>query len=256
MPDDAQFNYSAVWSNDGKRLVMLRGYATAGDGDNVAAVVPADGSGPGLETARSLFPDQSLDFAWAPDDTSVVVVRHRPRRGPRGPAPGSADRRDPPRAVLRVNEPELAATRCSAPRERAAGPAIRAGHRRILRLPRSRRATLETWTCTSSGPSPPPPSERRSMPSWVLPSRAGSAVRGDPASKATRPEAARHARARGPSCSRHSMRSRIGWAGSASRHSTTSRAGLPWHRPRRTASRRSTRCSPPAAAAGRGPRLR
>ena len=26
MPDDVQFNYSAVWSNDGKRLVMLRGY--------------------------------------------------------------------------------------------------------------------------------------------------------------------------------------------------------------------------------------
>ena len=25
MPDDAQFNYSAVWSNDGMRLVMLRG---------------------------------------------------------------------------------------------------------------------------------------------------------------------------------------------------------------------------------------
>jgi Tol biopolymer transport system component len=79
MPDDAQFNYSAVWSNDGKRLVMLRGYATAGDGDNVAAVVPADGSGPGLETARSLFPDQSLDFAWAPDDTSVVVIRQSAR---------------------------------------------------------------------------------------------------------------------------------------------------------------------------------
>lgn len=75
MPDETQFNYGAVWSNDGTRLVMLRGYATAGDGDNVAAVVPADGSGPGLETARSLFPDQSLSFAWAPDDSSVVVIR-------------------------------------------------------------------------------------------------------------------------------------------------------------------------------------
>jgi Tol biopolymer transport system component len=74
MPDDAQFNYSAAWSNDGKWLVTLRGYATAGLGDNVAAVVPADGSGPGLETDRSLFPDQGLNFEWAPDDTSIVVL--------------------------------------------------------------------------------------------------------------------------------------------------------------------------------------
>jgi Tol biopolymer transport system component len=75
MPTDARFNYDAIWSNDGTRLVMVRGYATAGDGDNVAAVVPADGSGPGLETARSLFPDEGLSFEWAPDDTSIVVVR-------------------------------------------------------------------------------------------------------------------------------------------------------------------------------------
>jgi dipeptidyl aminopeptidase/acylaminoacyl peptidase len=82
MPTDAQFNYNATWSNDGTRLVMVRGYAVSGEGDNVAAVVPADGSGPGLETARSLFPDQGLSFEWAPDDTSVVVVRHDARGQP------------------------------------------------------------------------------------------------------------------------------------------------------------------------------
>jgi Tol biopolymer transport system component len=75
MTSDAKWNYSAVWSNDGTRLVTVRGFATAGEGDNVVAVVPADGSGPGLETARSLFPDEGLTFEWAPDDTSIVVIR-------------------------------------------------------------------------------------------------------------------------------------------------------------------------------------
>ena len=75
MSNDAKWNYGAVWSNDGTQLVTVRGFATAGEGDNVVAVVPADGSGPGLETARSLFPDQALSFEWAPDDMSIVVIR-------------------------------------------------------------------------------------------------------------------------------------------------------------------------------------
>jgi dipeptidyl aminopeptidase/acylaminoacyl peptidase len=76
MPADARFNYNATWSNDGTRLVMVRGYAISGEGDNVAAVVPADGSGSGLETARSQFPDEALGFEWAPNDTSIVVLRY------------------------------------------------------------------------------------------------------------------------------------------------------------------------------------
>jgi Tol biopolymer transport system component len=74
MPADARFNFNAVWSNDGTKLAMLRGYAIAGHDDNVASVVPADGSGSGVETVRGLFAGQDLQFEWAPDDTSVLVV--------------------------------------------------------------------------------------------------------------------------------------------------------------------------------------
>ena len=75
MADGAKWNYGATWSNDGTRLVTVRGYDAYGPSDDVAAVVPADGSGPGVETARSDIPERSWSFAWAPDDTSVVLAK-------------------------------------------------------------------------------------------------------------------------------------------------------------------------------------
>jgi WD40 repeat protein len=75
MTNDANFDYGATWSNDGTRLVTVRGYDTYGPNDDVVAVVPADGSGPGLETARSGLSGVSWIFAWAPDDSSVVIAQ-------------------------------------------------------------------------------------------------------------------------------------------------------------------------------------
>ena len=53
MPPGAVNGYGASWSNDSTRLVLNRGYALD-DSDMVLAVVPADGSGPGQETAHGL----------------------------------------------------------------------------------------------------------------------------------------------------------------------------------------------------------
>jgi dipeptidyl aminopeptidase/acylaminoacyl peptidase len=75
MTNDAKWNYHGTWSNDGTRLVTVRGYDPFGQGDDVVAVVPVDGSGPGVETTHSGRPDLSWIFDWAPDDTSVVLVR-------------------------------------------------------------------------------------------------------------------------------------------------------------------------------------
>jgi dipeptidyl aminopeptidase/acylaminoacyl peptidase len=78
MANDAKWNYNATWSNDGTRIVTLRGYDPYGQSDDVVAVVPADGSGPGVETTRSRIPDLSWVFEWAPDDTSVVIAQRNP----------------------------------------------------------------------------------------------------------------------------------------------------------------------------------
>jgi Tol biopolymer transport system component len=75
MADGAKWNFGATWSNDGTRLITVRGYDAYGTSDDVVAVVPADGSGPGVETTRSGTPDLSWTFAWAPDDTSVVLAK-------------------------------------------------------------------------------------------------------------------------------------------------------------------------------------
>lgn len=81
-PADAKFTYSGAWSNDGSRLAMLRGYASVGNGDNVAVVVPADGSGTGVESIRPLFPGQDMVFEWAPDDSSLIVTAPGSNAGP------------------------------------------------------------------------------------------------------------------------------------------------------------------------------
>lgn len=75
MAQDAKWNYGATWSNDGTRLATVRGYDAYGPSDDVVAIVPADGSGPGVETTRSGIPELSWNFAWAPDDTSVVMAK-------------------------------------------------------------------------------------------------------------------------------------------------------------------------------------
>ena len=73
MSTGAVFEDTPSWSNDGARLVVSRGYAQD-NSDMVLAVVPADASGPGQETAHGLtgFPD--TDDGWAPDDQSILAL--------------------------------------------------------------------------------------------------------------------------------------------------------------------------------------
>ena len=73
VPQDARFQDAPAWSNDGARLVVTRGYATY-DQDMVLAVVPADGSGMGVETAHRVTGCCATTHEWSPDDTSILVT--------------------------------------------------------------------------------------------------------------------------------------------------------------------------------------
>ena len=72
MPAGATFQDAPAWSNDGTRLVVVRGYATRNQ-DIALAVLPADGSGVGIETRRGLTGCCDTVYAWAPDDKSVLM---------------------------------------------------------------------------------------------------------------------------------------------------------------------------------------
>jgi len=72
-PPGSTFEDRPVWSNDGTRLAVIRGYDTRNQ-DVLVAVVPADGSSTGVETRHKLTGccDSLLD--WAPADSSVVLL--------------------------------------------------------------------------------------------------------------------------------------------------------------------------------------
>jgi Tol biopolymer transport system component len=74
-PADSRWNYLGGWSNDGTRLVVIRGYMRDGSGLVTAAIVPAHGSDTDVETARqsSIGNDSRPEFA--PDDASILVIR-------------------------------------------------------------------------------------------------------------------------------------------------------------------------------------
>jgi Tol biopolymer transport system component len=72
MPEGAIFEDAPVWSNDGERLAVARGYALRNQ-DMALAVVPADGTGFGVETDRGLTGCCGIVYEWAPDDTTIVV---------------------------------------------------------------------------------------------------------------------------------------------------------------------------------------
>jgi dipeptidyl aminopeptidase/acylaminoacyl peptidase len=74
-PPGAMWNGRPVWSNDGTRLAIVRGYGPGHERD-VLAVVSAPAGGRGIETAPSVF-DQPIDIPpieWAPDDTSILLT--------------------------------------------------------------------------------------------------------------------------------------------------------------------------------------
>ncbi len=72
MPAGATFQDGPAWSNDGTRLVVVRGYATRNQ-DVALAVLPADGSTVGVESGRGLTGCCNTVSAWAPDDTSILM---------------------------------------------------------------------------------------------------------------------------------------------------------------------------------------
>ncbi len=72
MPQGATFQDAPAWSNDSTNLVIVRGYSAFNQAMTLA-VLPADGSGVGVESARGLTGCCDNVMAWAPDDRSILV---------------------------------------------------------------------------------------------------------------------------------------------------------------------------------------
>ena len=94
MPAGATFQDMPTWSNDGKRLAIIRGYSTRNQ-DVVVAIVPADGSGTGIETAHHLTGCCDNRMEWAPADSAVLLLPEDSQGNPIGqvsidPATGAA----------------------------------------------------------------------------------------------------------------------------------------------------------------------
>jgi Tol biopolymer transport system component len=71
-PPGVVWNAHATWSNDGTRLFTARGY-TPGYEDVRGAIVPADGSGVGVEVARSRVETACCAaWIWSPDDSYLL----------------------------------------------------------------------------------------------------------------------------------------------------------------------------------------
>lgn len=77
MPAAATFQDAPVWSNDGTRLVIVRGYDTVNQ-DIALAIVPADGSGAGVETKHGLTGCCDNVMEWAPNDGSILLLPEDP----------------------------------------------------------------------------------------------------------------------------------------------------------------------------------
>jgi len=73
LPPNAVFQDAPAWSNDGTRLAITRGYAQLNE-DMAIAVVPADGSGVGVESTHRLTGCCDTLLQWSPDDTSILVL--------------------------------------------------------------------------------------------------------------------------------------------------------------------------------------
>ncbi len=72
MPQSATFQDAPAWSNDSSDVVLVRGYSTFNQAMTLA-VLPADGSGVGVESARGLTGCCDNVMGWAPDDRSILV---------------------------------------------------------------------------------------------------------------------------------------------------------------------------------------
>jgi Tol biopolymer transport system component len=75
MPPGAVWNAGSEWSNDGTRLVVVRGY-TGGNEDVRAAIVPVDGSSTGdeLDIDGTINDGCCVSLEWAPDDQKILAT--------------------------------------------------------------------------------------------------------------------------------------------------------------------------------------
>jgi Tol biopolymer transport system component len=71
IPTGAVWQSPFAWSNDGTRLFAIRGY-TGGVDQSRPVIVPVDGSGTGVEIASTSGTGSVSDWAWAPDDSSIL----------------------------------------------------------------------------------------------------------------------------------------------------------------------------------------
>jgi Tol biopolymer transport system component len=75
LPPGAVWQAFRSWSNDGTRILAIRGYSPTYD-EAVAAVIPANGSGTGTEIDYSPItpPVCCPEWEWAPDDRSILGI--------------------------------------------------------------------------------------------------------------------------------------------------------------------------------------
>jgi Tol biopolymer transport system component len=73
MPASAMFQDLPVWSNDGTRLVIVRGYAAHNE-DVRLAIVPADGANTSVETKPSITGCCDYAVDWSPDDSRILFL--------------------------------------------------------------------------------------------------------------------------------------------------------------------------------------
>jgi dipeptidyl aminopeptidase/acylaminoacyl peptidase len=71
-PTITEFQAPESWSNDGTRMLVVRGEFTSSSGQPVA--IPVDGSGPGVEIPYpgGMSPTDTADWTWAPDDSAIL----------------------------------------------------------------------------------------------------------------------------------------------------------------------------------------
>jgi Tol biopolymer transport system component len=75
MPPGVVFEDAPEWSNDSRHIALIRGYKQF-DADIVLAIVPADGSGFGVETRHRVTSCCSHAYEWAPDDSVILMTEY------------------------------------------------------------------------------------------------------------------------------------------------------------------------------------
>ena len=83
IPPAARWEGGVAWSNDGTRLLAIRGY-TGGLDDSRAAARPVDGNGTGIEIdyPGTIEAGCCSSWEWSPDDSLILGTPIDPSRRP------------------------------------------------------------------------------------------------------------------------------------------------------------------------------